>query len=351
MEKVSIIMPIYNSEKYIKDAVLSVLNQTYKNFELILVDDGSTDSSLEIIKQLEIQDKRIKAYYKENGGVSSARNYGLKKSTGTYVAFIDNDDEYLPNLLEENIRLIEKYQADMIKFQKIKLYIEEETNYCLPENKHKNIEVYEKEEIWKNFDKINKFGGTIWNILYKKKFLEENQIYFKEESKNEIEDHHFNLDCYKHLNKIVCNFKYYYIWKVRVNHSTTGHFIKERFENIKKEGNNLYLFLKTKNIDKLNPHFWAKIKVSYLINILLVMNYKKSGFHNKKIFKKYLKELKKLELFSRKCVVKDYVYLLKNDTVFRTIACIIFDMNWLSLLYILSRFKLKREVKNKNRRF
>jgi len=273
LHKVSIIMPVYNSEKYLEKAIKSVLNQTYTNFELISVDDGSTDDSLSILKKYEEIDSRIKVYHKPNGGISSTRNYGLKKATGKYIAFLDNDDEYLPELLEENVLLLEKYEADMVKFQKLKRYIKNEETLNLKENKEQSIYVFEEEEIWKNFQIINKFGGTIWNILYKKEFLDENNICFSTISKNEIEDHRFNLDCYKHVTKIVCNTKYYYLWNVRVEHSTTGKFIKERFENIKKEGNSLYTLLKEKNIEELNPCFWSKIKVSYLINILVVMNY------------------------------------------------------------------------------
>ena len=120
MSKVSIIMPVYNSEKYIKNAVLSVLNQTYKNLELIAVDDGSTDNSLEILNNIKKEDSRLKVYAKENGGISSARNYGIDRATGEYIGFIDNDDEYVPELIADNIKLIVKYNAEIIKFNKIK---------------------------------------------------------------------------------------------------------------------------------------------------------------------------------------------------------------------------------------
>ncbi len=350
MHKVSIIMPVYNSEKYLEKAIKSVLNQTYTNFELISVDDGSTDDSLSILKKYEEIDSRIKVYHKPNGGISSTRNYGLKKATGKYIAFLDNDDEYLPELLEENVLLLEKYEADMVKFQKLKRYIKNEETLNLKENKEQSIYVFEEEEIWKNFQIINKFGGTIWNILYKKEFLDENNICFSTISKNEIEDHRFNLDCYKHVTKIVCNTKYYYLWNVRVEHSTTGKFIKERFENIKKEGNSLYTLLKEKNIEELNPCFWSKIKVSYLINILVVMNYDNSDYNNRKSFVNYLKQLKKIELFQRKCNRKDIKYLLKNETKVRTFVCMLFDLNCYNLIYLFS-LKLKRDIVHKNRRF
>ncbi|MDD4353937.1 MAG: glycosyltransferase family 2 protein [Candidatus Nanoarchaeia archaeon] len=96
---ISIIIPTYNRKDKIERAINSVLKQTYKNWELIIVDDGSTDGTQESIKRY-LKNKKIKYYYKKNGGVSSARNFGMKKATGKYIAFLDSDDEFLKNKLE-----------------------------------------------------------------------------------------------------------------------------------------------------------------------------------------------------------------------------------------------------------
>lgn len=103
----SVVIPLYNKEKHIKRAIFSVLKQTYNKFELIVVDDGSTDAGYCIAK--EIKDKRIKLLKKKNGGVSSARNYGIKHANYEYIAFLDADDEWKPNFLEEIKKLIIKY--------------------------------------------------------------------------------------------------------------------------------------------------------------------------------------------------------------------------------------------------
>lgn len=104
MCKISIVVPIYNAEKYIYECVESVLKQTYTNLELILVDDGSKDGSFELCAKLAETDPRIKAFTKPNGGVSDARNFGLSKATGDYVAFVDSDDyiseDYCASLME-----------------------------------------------------------------------------------------------------------------------------------------------------------------------------------------------------------------------------------------------------------
>ena len=91
-EKISVIIPVYNVEKYLKRCLDSVINQTYKNLEIILVDDGSTDNSGKICDEYAKNDKRIIVIHKENGGVSVARNIGLDICTGDYVNFIDSDD-------------------------------------------------------------------------------------------------------------------------------------------------------------------------------------------------------------------------------------------------------------------
>lgn len=100
MVKVSVIVPVYNSEKYISECIESILNQTYENFELILINDGSKDSSGDICKKYENQDKRVIYICKENGGVSSARNMGVQYAQGEYVTFVDSDDIIKPDMLE-----------------------------------------------------------------------------------------------------------------------------------------------------------------------------------------------------------------------------------------------------------
>ena len=104
--KISIVIPLYNKERSIKRAIKSVLNQTYRDIELIIVDDGSTDNSL--LKAKEIEDDRIFIYRQENQGVSAARNKGIELSRSCYICLLDADDEWLPNHLENIVKLIKK---------------------------------------------------------------------------------------------------------------------------------------------------------------------------------------------------------------------------------------------------
>lgn len=110
---ISVIIPLYNKENCIKKTIKSVLNQTYHDFELVIVDDGSTDNSKNIV--LSINDSRIRYVYKPNGGVSSARNYGLQQVSSDWVVFLDADDSFFPDTLESFIKAVRKYpKADVI---------------------------------------------------------------------------------------------------------------------------------------------------------------------------------------------------------------------------------------------
>ncbi|MGE1061035.1 glycosyltransferase [Megasphaera paucivorans] len=113
MTKLSIIVPIYNAEKYLEDTIKSILRQSYYDFELLLVDDGSTDSSLKICNKFLLQDARIRVLHKENGGVSSARNSGLTESIGQYIVFVDADDLIEPDMYQNLIEALERSHADI----------------------------------------------------------------------------------------------------------------------------------------------------------------------------------------------------------------------------------------------
>lgn len=113
--KVSVIIPSYNSGKYLEEAIISAVNQTYKNTEIIIVNDGSTDSTEEIVKSWQRKDRRIRyVKHEKNRGLAAARNTGIKNSQGSYIAFLDADDVWLPQKLEVQMRKIEETGADLV---------------------------------------------------------------------------------------------------------------------------------------------------------------------------------------------------------------------------------------------
>lgn len=119
--KISVILPIYNMEPYLSRCLDSIIHNTYRDLEIICVDDGSTDQSLEILERYHSIDSRFVIIHKENGGVSSARNEGLKVATGDFIAFIDPDDWIHPQYFELLMDIYEKYDADVVScnFQKV----------------------------------------------------------------------------------------------------------------------------------------------------------------------------------------------------------------------------------------
>ena len=113
-ELISIIVPVYNTELYLEETIQSVLRQTYQNWELLMVDDGSTDDSASICKAFTKQDPRIHYLYKTNGGQASARNLGIKKSKGDWLAFLDSDDLWTEEKLSSQIEEVKKYKPDFL---------------------------------------------------------------------------------------------------------------------------------------------------------------------------------------------------------------------------------------------
>jgi glycosyltransferase involved in cell wall biosynthesis len=122
MCEISVIVPVYNVEKYLPKCIESILDQTYKNFELILIDDGSTDRSGEICDDYKTKDGRIVVLHKQNGGLSEARNHGIELAKSEYLTFVDSDDYMKLDFLEYLLALREKYSADLVIARNILIY-------------------------------------------------------------------------------------------------------------------------------------------------------------------------------------------------------------------------------------
>ena len=114
MDLITIVVPVYNVEKYISDCLDSLISQTYKNIEIILVNDGSKDDSLIICQNYAAIDDRVKVLDVPNGGVSNARNCGIESATGEYIQFVDSDDVITENMTERLVDTMHIYEADMV---------------------------------------------------------------------------------------------------------------------------------------------------------------------------------------------------------------------------------------------
>lgn len=221
--KISIIMPVYNSGEYLKTAVESILNQSLKEFELILVDDGSTDGSSERCDEYANKDSRVKVIHQKNGGICNARNAALKIAQGEYIGFSDHDDEFLPGLLEDNYNYAKENRLDFVKFCKIWITLDNGKEVSRLKNKIER-KIYERKDVIKNVFSFmeHRFASCVWDTLFRREFLLQHNIMFDPFFKMGGEDYAFNLKCLECVNKFGTNDKAYYVHIIRKNFSTSS---------------------------------------------------------------------------------------------------------------------------------
>ena len=231
MIDISILMPVYNAEKYLNETIDTIKNQSFSNWELIIVDDGSIDNSKEICTKLMNDDKRIKYIFQENLGVSHTRNVALENAQGKYIVFVDSDDLIHEDYLKILINSIEKNNSDI----SVCNFIERKISNT---GKVEDItrEFYPKEvmEMSEMKDYIMDFGNSgllnpLWNKIYKREIIENNNITFDEKVETG-EDFIFNLQYFRKAKKIsfIKEKLYYYIR--RNNNSITYKYIENMYE-------------------------------------------------------------------------------------------------------------------------
>ena len=169
---VSVIIPFYNSENYLYDCLQSVRKQTYRNIEIILVDDGSRDGSYEICEKELKKDQRIKLFSQENGGVSKARNLGIDNAKGKYICFVDSDDLVMEDFIEKMINFIDKADIVICGFIKLK---EDEKKYILEDRG-----LLSEDKVYYNTMCNNMIGLYSVNKMYKTSIINKYNIRFKE---------------------------------------------------------------------------------------------------------------------------------------------------------------------------
>lgn len=230
MDKVSIIIGLYNVSSFLKEKRLScLLNQTYSNLEIILVNDGSTDDTLVICNDLAKKDKRIVIVNKENGGLGSARNAGLDAATGEYIWFYDVDDEAELDLIEKNVRWMQAYQTNLNIFG----------YYCITPYLHTTEEVRFKERNITDNEFLKSIfidelllvpngNGFAWNKFYRKSFIDKYQIRFGNQRIQQ--DEVFNLQFYPKLDKVYISSELLYHYYIYNTGNTRSKFIKDRYE-------------------------------------------------------------------------------------------------------------------------
>ena len=203
--KVSVIVPIYNVEKYIGKCILSIIEQTYKNIEIILVDDGSLDDSGNIADEYATRDNRIKVLHKTNAGVSAARNSGLDAATGDFVCFSDGDDYVMPNYVEHLLKLCLTYHADVA--YTVDMY----TTFHNEHIANNQVKVITPEDATENI-LCYKVPIGVYSKLFNREFLVKNNIRFLEDVYIG-EGFNFNTACFQRANKVVMSNERIYFYR------------------------------------------------------------------------------------------------------------------------------------------
>ena len=298
----SIIVAVYGAENYLKDCIESILDQNFKDYELILVDDGSKDKSGEICDFYAGKDDRIKVIHKENGGVSSARNAGLRIAVGKYVQFLDSDDTLVKNSLHGFYQQTQKLSADLYIGSS---YVRDSGDKVVENISYNNDRVVNKLDILNNISHNYKAitFHYVWNKWYLKEVIDTNNIVF-DESIALGEDFVFNCEYIRHIERIAELTAYICNYYKRGNESLTGRFDRRELERRRKmERVFIKLYEENGILEKNSQNLKCIFGEMAVVSISAVV--KKSaaiGFAEKV---KYVREFLDSEYYGYICALKD----------------------------------------------
>ena len=274
-EKVSIIVPVYNVQKYLKECLKSLTNQSYNNLEIILVDDGSTDNSGKISDEYAKKDSRIIIIHQKNFGAANAKNKGLDICSGELVTFMDSDDIVELNWIEIMVNTLHKYKADMVECSMDKLYIDK---YEIVENQYKNNQSFTSEEYLSQY-------FSVWtnSLFYLKLFKHSltNQIRFRTERRC-IDDEFYTYKVISKAKKIV-----------HIN-NVLYHYRQRKSSVVQTEKNLLQITndaidLRIERFEWIKRHF-PKLKNIFLFNdINFLLYFYENAYFDKSAAEKYKK--------------------------------------------------------------
>lgn len=311
---ISIILPCYKVEKFLDKCLNSLVNQTYKNLEIILIDDGSPDNSPKICNEWATKDRRIKVIHKENGGVSSARNKGLEIAKGEYIGFVDPDDYIDLNMYEKLIKSASENNSDVV-YSGFNEVIDDKIVPYKEYNLHKlidhNISVY----FYKKKNTV--VYGSIWRGIYRKNFIKD--IKFDTNFKCG-EDLYFNIEVINRKPKIsIVDEKLYYYLKNP--NSCVNTYRPKDFKNVIAQSNKAESLIKDKEI--LNF-------IRFNDTIALIADYLQYNKPKKVAKTLGLKNLKKFLTF------KNYIHFIPKVNFKRNILTILILLKqyWLVHLYL-----------------
>ena len=330
MKLISIIVPVYNAEKTIKKCIDSILSQTYKKFELILVNDGSTDNSLNILREYETLNERIIIISQENSGVSVTRNKGINIAKGDYIVFVDSDDYIVENGLEilvNEIELNDKLDLVISGFYSIKNSTNRYLNAILENKIFNNLDFLLNEKLFK-------FISTPWGKVYKTEIIKNNNIQF-DKNLSLGEDTIFVLEYLKYIRNVeFINESLFFINETEGSLSRRNRL--DIFENI------MIIYDKAKEaLEYRNEYEFNKIAPFYVRNIKICLNTAVAFKWKTKEYKDLCDKIRNMEDF--KSINLKEIHLNKYDKI-------IISLLKNKHMYILKLFlKLKNMVRRNNR--
>ena len=330
--KISVIIPIYNCEKYIKECLSSLIEQTFKNFEIICINDGSTDNTLKILKEFKKLDNRIFIFNQNNTGPGIARNVGMNKSKGEYLIFLDSDDIFKKTMLEELYIKIKENDSDVVVCNSQNFEIKKKRKKFYEKNYLTNDEIIKQKtfsslDIKKDF--FNLFIWWPWDKIFKRKYIENLGIKFQNLKSTE--------DLFFVASAVIAAKKISYLDKILINHQIG---IKNSVSNSReKSWDNFYYalkelkkFIKEKDLYKRFKQDFINYVASFSIWQLENINGKSFCYLYKKLNSEWLNE------FGVNKYEKNYFYDLK-------IYYKVFNI----LLSDLEIFKIINQINNKDK--
>lgn len=252
-EKISIIVPVYKVEKYLNKCVDSLICQTYQNLEIILVDDGSPDNCPKICDEYAKKDSRVKVVHKENGGLSDARNAGMKEITGEYVSFIDSDDYVSIDFFESLFNVMNKTQSDIVECSVLKVYEGRENDRSETNSNTEEVKVFNTEDALKNLILDVLFRQHVWNKLYKASVVKD--ILFEKGKLNE--DEFWTYQVFGNAKKVARYEKSMYFYLQRQGSIMANGYSLKRLDGLEAK------FNRQKYIDKKFPSVSQCAKINF----------------------------------------------------------------------------------------
>ncbi|MBQ4646310.1 MAG: glycosyltransferase [Candidatus Gastranaerophilales bacterium] len=313
MPKVSILVPVYNVEKYLKECLESLVSQTLSDIEIVCVNDGSTDNSLNILEEFKNKDNRIVIINKENSGYGSSMNIALNTAKGEYIGIVESDDFVKNNMFEDLYKIASKNNADVVKSDYF--YYLTSSNEARKAGK---ISKYRTNQVInaKKYLKLLKMQPTIWNAIYKKDFLIKNDIKFLETPGASYQDTSFSFKVMASASRVVLTDKAYLYYR-QDNISSSVHqknkvfYICDEYDEITRFLNEKPEIKKFANSQKLIRQYRA-----YIWNLKRIDEVYRDSFIEK--FSNTYKEFeiqKMLDKAFYSKINKNEVSLLLNDKV------------------------------------